>query len=153
LDDVIHEPPRSRSQRSTQRTHNSGRYRILKAQRVADGDRQLPDAYRLRVTQRDMTQPGRMNANDRKIAVRIVADEIGVRSESVCQRYANLVGVVYHVAIGQNEPVGCEYEPGSATGRVPRVRVGITGPRPDALPYLDVHHGRAHSLGSMNYGS
>ena len=47
LDDVVHQPAGPRPQRSAQRADHAGGHRVLEAVRVADGDRDLPDAHRV----------------------------------------------------------------------------------------------------------
>ena len=45
LDDVVHQPARPRAQRSAERADDAGGHRVVEAVRVADGDRDLPDAH------------------------------------------------------------------------------------------------------------
>jgi hypothetical protein len=94
-----------------------------------------------------------VDADHRKIAVRVVADQVRIGAEAIGQRYVNLVGVMYNVAICQNEPVGGEHETRSAARRMALMRRTWILASLHPLLYFDIHHGRADSVGRMNNGS
>src|SRR5204863_4356700 len=112
LDDVVDQPAARAAQRPTQRADDPRGYRALETVRIADGDGDLPRAYRRRIAQDDGFDTRGLDPQDRKVGAGIVADEIRLEARAVTQRRRQPGGAAHHVAVGQDEPVVGEDEAG-----------------------------------------
>jgi len=111
LDDIVDHAPGVGPQRPSERRDHPGRDRLREAERVPYGDGDLPDTQLAGFTQFDVRQRvGRADAQHREVAVRIVADEIGVEFRAVRERHADMRRAMHNVAIRQQITVGREDE-------------------------------------------
>src|SRR5215204_6270146 len=82
---------------------------MLEPQRVADGDRDLSNAQRARVSQRRPWQlRAGADANDGEIGVRIAADDVGLQLAAIRQRHSRPLHASDDVSVGDDEAVGGE---------------------------------------------
>ncbi len=80
LNHVVDQSSRCRAQRAAERADHAGGDAVLKAIRIADGDRQLADTNFCRIAERDGVKILRRNPNDGEIGARIVADDTGAQN-------------------------------------------------------------------------
>ena len=116
LDHVVDQRARVGAQRPAEGADDAGGDGRLEAERVADGDDELPDAQARESPSRAGDEVGRVDAHDREVGVRIVADELCREVAPVGQRDAERVGAVDDVAVGQDEAVAREEEAGARAG-------------------------------------
>ena len=86
LNDVVHQPARPRSQRSTERADDARRDRGREPERVADGDHELANFNRLRIAEPQRCESRRRCSDDGEVGVRIFADELGRQPAPVGER-------------------------------------------------------------------
>jgi len=89
---------------------------VLKSVRIADGDRDLPDANRARVAQAGPRGLRAVDSQDRKIGIRIVADKICTVRPAVDEGRRDALRLGDNVAVGEDEAVGREDETRPAAG-------------------------------------
>src|SRR6476620_8714637 len=77
---------------------------------VANCNRELPDAQRVRITELDGGQgwTAGADADDSQIRVRVESDDIALEGTAVGRSDARVVVAVHDVRVGKDEPVGCE---------------------------------------------
>src|SRR5258708_4583536 len=143
LDDVVDKPAGLRAQGSSEGADDSGGQSVLKAVGVADGDDQLSHADFMRVAQAHGLEDGCVNAQQREIGVGVFTDQRGGEVASVEQKHSNGVGLVYHMAVGEDESVGGKGEPRAAAAAFVATFT--------ALFHHDSDHRRADGLGHMGY--
>ena len=80
----------------------------MEAVRIADRDRELADPHGARVAERRERQRRSVDADDREIGVRILADEIGPRRAAVGHHDRQGAARFHDVAVGQDQAVGRE---------------------------------------------
>ena len=124
LDDVVHQPARSRAQRAAERADDAGRHRVMEAVRVADRDRDLPHPHRARIAERRPRQ--------RRAGERIDADRPRGRCRRPGRRHpprierpsgsddGHAAGAFDDVAVGEDEAVRREEDAGAAAALRPR---------------------------------
>jgi hypothetical protein len=136
LDDVVNQSPGLRPQTSSQRTHHAGCNRVLETIRVPDGHNELPHAYFPRVSQFDGAQPWRIDAQHRKVSIRIFADQLCFELTCIRRERFDAGASMNHVAVRNNETVG---------GKDKSTATSSTASR---IVHLNSHHGRAHPFGN-----
>ena len=110
LNHVFDQPTRAGLQRAAKGADDAGGDGRLEAVRVADGDGDLAGPDGLRVAQTRRAEVGRIQADDRQVGVRVVADERGADAAAVAERHVDLAGAVHDVAVGERKAVGREDE-------------------------------------------
>ncbi len=141
LDDVVDQPPAVRAQAAAERAHHAGGDRVLEAVRVADRDRELADAQAARRPERRGRKAARPDADHRDVGVRIIADDVRVVARAVREARADRFDPMDHVAVGQDQAVRGEHEPGArAAALAPAAR----------LLDLEVGNGGPDALGGSN---
>ena len=122
LNDVLHQPPRTCPHRSTDCADDTGRHRVLKSQRVADCDDDLPRPERGRIAEADPRQRAGCRQSfilqDGKIGIGIQSDEFGQAARPIRQSDGQAARPFDDVAVGGDESVRGEHEPGSRSPRV-----------------------------------
>ena len=81
---------------------------MVKAERVADRNRDLSDAHATRIAEARPWERARIDPQNREVGVWIVADEIAARFPPIRQRDRELVRAVDHVTVREHEPIGRE---------------------------------------------
>jgi DNA-binding HxlR family transcriptional regulator len=110
LNHILDHSARLGPQRSPERAYHARGDAGLKAKRIPDGDRELSDANRRRVAKFRMHKIRRIDADDCKIGIRIVADESPRILAPIKKGDADLARAVHNVTVGQNEAVPCNNE-------------------------------------------
>jgi len=121
LNDVLHEPARTRAHRSPDGADDAARHRVLKTVRIADRDDDLAGTQGGRIPEMRPRQSGRawaIDAKHGKVGIRIVADKIGAAGRAIEENDGYAARAFDDVAIGDNEAVGCEQEAGSGAARL-----------------------------------
>src|SRR5262245_56626387 len=138
LDDIVHQTPRVGSQRPAQGTDYASRNRALTSVRIPDGDRKVPYADFLRVSKESGHRTRRIDSNHSEVRIRVVANELCVKSVAIKQGDNDLAGIVNDVAVSKNESVGSKDK--SRTTAHPRVSVASTSIVVVVLLNADVHN-------------
>src|SRR2546426_3419699 len=123
LDDVVDKPAGARPEGASEGTDNARRHGALEAIGVADGDGELADAQSRRIAEAHWLEVGRVDANDREVGFRIVADQVRVGPAAIGEHHFNSVSPVNDVTVGENEPVRGDYETGTAAAPFARLTV------------------------------
>ena len=131
LDDVVHQASRTRTQRTSERRNDAGRYGTFEAEGVAEGDRQLARLDRARVAEHRRDEVAARNAQHGEVGVRVVAGHDTAKAAPVEERNVDFIGAVHHVRIGEHEAVGGGDEARAAARP------------PAAAPDVDADHGGA----------
>ena len=105
LDDIVDQAARLRMHGASERADHARCDARLKAERIPDGNYNLPDAQVFRVGQSDVGQVWRIDANDREIGIGIISDQLSVVFASILQIHPDLGRAVHDVPVGQNESV------------------------------------------------
>ena len=108
---------------------------MLKAVGVADGDRDLAEADALRVPETRPGQAGTVEPYDRQVRVRVVSDEIRASRSPVGQRHADVGRLRDHMAVGEDEAVGCEEHAGADGAAA--IQLDLDDRRPGRLHGVD----------------
>ena len=130
LHDVVDQPAGLGAQRAAERAHHAGGDRGLETVGVADGHRDLAGADRLRIAQLGRGEIRSVDAHDREVRMRVVADNRGSDPPAIAQRDLDLARATNDVAIGQREAIGREDEARAAAAAAigsrtaPRVGLG-----------------------------
>ena len=90
---------------------------------IADGDGELADAQNGRIAESHRLEVRRVDANDRQVGFRIVADQVRVRPAAIGEHHFNSVSPVNDVTVGENETVRGDDEPGTAPSAFARLTV------------------------------
>ncbi len=139
LDHVVDHAARYGAQRTPERGHDACGHRLGEAERVAHGNRDLPDAQFRRFAELGMRQClGRADPQHREVGARIVPDEGRFMRGAVRERHSNGSCAVDDVAVRQKIAVRGEKEPrsGSATYALPPSLAGyaaVDGNKDDGL--------------------
>ena len=89
---------------------------------IADRDRELPYFQPGGVSELNRCQVRRIDVQDGKIGVRILADELCRIASPIGKRHANQIGAMDDVAVGQDEAIGRKDEPRPAPAHLPTAR-------------------------------
>src|SRR5438552_12609838 len=89
-------------------------YACLKPKLITDRDRNLTDTQSFRVCQSNVRKLRSVDANNREIGIRVVADELGAKFPAVGKIDFNFVRAMHDVAVGQNKTVRRNDESGTA---------------------------------------
>src|SRR5262245_26024900 len=96
---------------SPERAHDPGRHGVLEPERIPDRNHPLLDLHVGRVTERHGREPRRpMDLDQRDVGLLIPADDLGLELLARGQAHDDLVGVLDHVVVGEDEPVGVDHE-------------------------------------------
>ena len=115
----------------------------MKAERIADGDDQLPDADGAGVAELGMGEIVGMEAKDGQIAVGIVAHQVGRERPSVGESRLDRGRAMHDMAVGEHEAVGREDHARAGAERyfAHWRRIGLA-----ALPRLQVDDRRRNAI-------
>src|SRR5207244_1940905 len=142
----ISRPP-TVAERAAQRAHDARGDGTLEAERVADRDDQLPDPQRRRVTELGDGERDRRDPDDRQVGIGGVPHELRRDGPTVRERHLDPRGVMHHVAVRQDEPVGCEHEPRALARPLPL----LAAPPPHLVAPFDAHNGGTDPLGRSGH--
>jgi hypothetical protein len=139
LNDVVHQPPGARAQRAAEGADDAGGDRMLQAVGIADGNRHLSDAHRLRVAERRPRQRRAFGADpqDGQVGVNVAADQVGPQRPAIGQQRGEPGGSRHDVAVGEDKAVGREDHPGTSSS----IGIDFHHCRPD------LHDGLCHRPG------
>src|SRR5439155_26776915 len=130
--------------RPAQRAHDAGGHCGLKAVRISDGNDELADTKRGRVTQCRWLENRRIGADDREIGFGIVADETGGEALAVGECDLDLVRAAHDVTVGQDVAVGRENESRPTPASESRGSV---------MAYIDLHDERSDTIRRRHDGT
>ena len=88
--------------------HDAARDRLAHPERVADGEHDVADRHRIGVAELEGGKRfvPRIDAQDREVGRFVAADERGLELAAVGQRHDDLVAVLHHVMVGDDDSVG-----------------------------------------------
>jgi hypothetical protein len=88
----------------------------------------------------------------RQIGGRVIANKLRFEFAPIRQGHIQLRGLMHHMAVRQDEPIGRENKPGTRTAPF-ILKARPTRPLPvAALVHFDVHHRRAYLLSGCDHG-
>ena len=84
---------------AAQRRNDAHRHRLAHAERIADGEHHVANAYVLQAAQRDGRQIGQVDLEDRQVGFRVRADHLGVGLAAIGERHFDFVGAFHHMVV------------------------------------------------------
>jgi hypothetical protein len=120
----------------------------LEAERISDRDHQLSDTQIFGIGQTHIGKLRRINSNDCKIGVRIVARQQRRVFASIWQVHSNGTRRMNDVTIGQNESIRSDNKTRAVTAELARPALDV-----DALFDVDVYHRRGNTRNCTNHGT
>src|SRR4029450_5392590 len=145
---VVNQSAGLRVHRATECADHAGSDACLKAERISDRDHQLADPQVLGVGQTHIGKLRRINPNNRKIGIWIIACQLRWIFASIGQIYSDRIRRLNDVAIGQNESIRSDNKTRAVTAELARPALDV-----DALFDVDVYHRRGNTRNCTNHGT